>query len=369
VYRAIKQPQHGAGDLSRFVTISVIVGCWLSTPHPSAAFDVNNGVRAVVARAAGPVSVDGDLTEFRHAVCTPVEYFHPDTKHRPGQFFYLWDDEAFYVGLRTLDKKTFSPVTPLWEGDAVEWYFDTRRDDTFRNQEWGKGSVHCFWTAMERDALNPRFCLRPGYLDAIPEVGVEVAARRWEHGLEVEFKLPWANFPGFQPRSGEVIGIDAELSYSDGGPRSYRSFVFGSPLSVLQPGNLARVQLVDRFEPSHWKQAAAVMMPMRVDTSWRQRGIPKVQGRIAMPANHSDQIGNIVFRLTDLEGTSLGEFEADQQHTIHGHRDFAVRMAEWPADLAAPGTYSVVAVIHDDAGNELARVAPRMVSVNMQQGY
>jgi hypothetical protein len=114
-----------------------------------------------------------------------------DQNNRPAQFFYLWDNEAFYVGLRTLDEKIFSPVDPLWEGDAVEWYFDTRRDSTFRDQKWGKGAVHCFWTAMKKAELNPRFCLRPGYLDAIAKTGVEVSARRWERGLEVEFKLPW----------------------------------------------------------------------------------------------------------------------------------------------------------------------------------
>ena len=330
---------------------------------------VADGVRAVVTRATGPMAIDGDLREFESAVCTPLEYFHPDRASRPAQFFYLWDEQAFYVGLRTLDTSTFSPVTPLWEGDAVEWYFDTRRDKRFRDQEWGKGSVHCFWTAMEETELNPRFCLRPGYLDAIPATGVDVAARRWEHGLEVEFRLPWINFPDFTPAPGEVIGIDAELSYSDGGPRSDRSFVFGSPLSVIQPGNLARVQLVDRFEVAHWKYAAAVMMPMRVDTSWGQRSVPKVQGRIAVPPGRNDGIGRIVFHLIDLLGQPLGEFEATDEQILQEAGDFRMRVAEWPADLASPGQYNVVAIIHDTQGRELARVSPRLVSVNMRQGY
>ncbi len=107
------------------------------------------------------------------------------------------------------------------------------------------GSVHCFWTALQREELNPRFCLRPGYLDAIPQQGVEVAARRTSYGLEVECKLPWSNFPDFQPAAGQVIGVDAELSYSDGQARSDRTFVFGCPLSVQNSDNLARVQLVD----------------------------------------------------------------------------------------------------------------------------
>ncbi|MEZ6060930.1 MAG: sugar-binding protein [Planctomycetaceae bacterium] len=365
----LQQPLLAPAKSPRRIVVLVLTAAAFCTSFVTTVFAADDGVRAVVTRATGTVAIDGDISEFQHAVCTPVEYFNSDTKNRPAQFFYLWDDEAFYVGLRTLDEHFFSPVTPLWEGDAVEWYFDTRRDSTFRDQKWGKGSVHCFFTPMELDNLNPRFCLRPGYLDAIPQTGVEVAAKRWKHGLQVEFKLPWVNFPDFQPRAGEVIGVDAELSYSDGGPRSYRSFVFGSPLSVQQPGNLARVLLVDDFQREHWKSAAAVMMPIRIDTSWSQPGVPHVQGRIAMPANRSNEIGKVVFHLIGLDGNPIGEFEAAEEQILQADGNFRTRVAQWPADLAAPGTYNVYAVIHNTNGDELARVAPRMVSVNSQQGY
>lgn len=71
--------------------------------------------------------------------------------------------------------------------------------------------------------------------------------------MDVEFKLPWTNFPGFQPQAGVVIALDAELCYSDGGDRIFRSFAFGSPLSVQQPASLGEVELVDRIEPGYWK--------------------------------------------------------------------------------------------------------------------
>src|SRR5260370_1181151 len=128
------------------------------------------------------------------------------------------------------------------------------------------GAVHCYWTGYKNDQLQPRFCLRPGFLKQIAKIGVQVGARKTEQGAEIEFKLPWANFPDFKPARGEIIGIDAELCYSDGGPRVYRSFVFGSPLSVQQPASLGKVQLVDTFEPAHWKQCGPVMMPLRCDT-------------------------------------------------------------------------------------------------------
>ena len=139
----------------------------------------------------------------------------------------MWDDEAFYAGLRTLDSTpaNHAPDNRLWEGDGVEWYFDTRRGDDFRSSRWGAGAVHCYWVGLAGEDVRGRFCLRPGYLDAIPRKGVEVASRRTAVGMEVEFKLPWVNFPDFRPRKDEVIAVDAELCYSGSGGITGRSAV------------------------------------------------------------------------------------------------------------------------------------------------
>lgn len=69
------------------------------------------GVRGVATRAPQGMKIDGDLSEFKDAFSTPVEYFQPDNankkdanpglRDRAAQFFYLWDDEAFYAALRT----------------------------------------------------------------------------------------------------------------------------------------------------------------------------------------------------------------------------------------------------------------------------
>ena len=328
------------------------------------------GVRGVATRAPQEMKIDGDLSEFKDAFCTPVEYFHPNWKNRAAQFFYLWDDEAFYAGLRTLDETPANQAADdrLWEGDGVEWYFDTRRGANFRNTAWEPGAVHCYWAGFKGTELVPRFCLRPGYLDAIKKIGVEVGARRTKDGAEVEFKLPWANFPEFAAKAGAVIAVDSELCYSDGGPRVDRSFAFGSPLSVSQPASLGKVQLVDKFERGHWKQCGAVLMPMRVDVPWGQPTKAHATGQIALPPNQLDAIGKVVFRLTDLEGKMLGEFPAaPTTFAVEGR--FAKATAIWPIDLAAPGLHHVTAIVFDHDGQELTRIAPRLVSVGMQQGY
>jgi hypothetical protein len=354
--------------LSRLRAIPV----WLVVLAVSQAFaaDLAPGVRGVVTRAPKEMKLDGNLEEFADAFCSPVGYFQTDLANRAAQFFYMWDDEAFYAGLRTLDQKQANPSDDahLWGGDAVEWYFDTRRDEKFRDTTWGPGAVHMYWTAYKDAALKPRWCLRPDMLEAIPGTGVEVAARTTSYGSETEFKLPWANFPQFKAALGEVIALDAELCYGDGGARVFRTFAFGSPLSVQQPASQGKVQLVEKLERTDWKQCGPVMMPVRCDTPWNQPSKPNVVGYRVVPPNQADQVGKYVFRIVDLEGKTLGDFDGTVEQ-INAEGKFARAKAEWPNDLAAPGAYQLIGIALDKNGQELCRVAPRMVSVHNDPGY
>ncbi len=353
--------------------LSLIAGFAAAAPASSLAAakdSLQPGVRGLATRAPANMKIDGELSEFRGAFCTPVGYFEGDVKNRAAQFFYMWDDEAFYAGLRTLDEKQANPAPDdrLWEGDGVEWYFDTRRNDQFRGHDWGPGAVHMYWTGYKGAELQPRWCLRPDMLKAIPGDGVEVGARKTSYGAEVEFKLPWSNFPEFKVAKDAVIALDAELCYSDGAARVYRTFAYGSPLSVQQPASQAKVQLVEKLEPAHWKQCAAVMAPVRCDTPWSQPTSALVTGMMALPPNQIDLLGKTVFRLLDLDGKKIQDVEG-QVETLNAEGRFLRARAQWPTDLAPPGKYLLIGILYDQQGNELGRVAPRMVSVNMTPGY
>jgi hypothetical protein len=331
------------------------------------------GVRGVATLAPQGMKIDGDLSEFKDAFCTTVEYFNTDLKNRAAQFFYMWDNEAFYAALRTLDTKPADNADDdhLWEGDGVEWYFDTRQNKDFRSHDWPKepnsGAVHCYWTGLTKKEVQARFCLRPGFLEAIPKTGIQVAARRTKVGMDVEFKLPWANFPEFKAKAGTIIALDAELCYSDGGPRVFRSFVYGSPLSVQQPASLAKIQLVEKMEPSFWKDCAPVLTPIRCDTAWGQPGKPHVTGYMALPPNR-DEIGKVVFRILGLDGKKLSDHEGKIE-TFSADGNFQRAVAQWPNDVAVPGAHELLGIVYDKSGKELGRIAPRLVSVHMDPGY
>jgi len=361
--------------MNRQLYIFVVTILAILLLRTASADDLKPGVRGLATHAPADMKIDGDLSEFENAFCTPVNYFfqaekQPLIKDRAAQFFYMWDDTAFYAGLRTLDTRQFngSDDAHLWGGDAVEWYFDTRRDENFRGLDWGKGAVHMYWTGYDKAEVKPRWCLRPGYLDAIPGKGIEVGARRTPYGAEVEFKLPWENFPNFKPALNEVIALDAELCYSDSGPRVDRVFAYGSPLCVQEPAGQAPIQLVERLEPAHWKQCGAVLSPIRCDMAWNQKTKALVTGQVALPPHQAEQIGKIVFQISDLSGKKLGEYAADRK-TIQEEGKFYLAEAQWPADAAISGQHTVIAVLYDISGQELCRVAPRLHSAGMAQGY
>ena len=91
-------------------------------------------------------------------------------------------------------------------------------------------------------------------------------------------------------------------------------------------------------------------------------------GQIALPPDHADEIGKIVFRINDLAGKTIGEHPAERK-TINEGGKFYLAEAQWPIDAAAPGQHIVVAVLSDKDGRELARVAPRLMSAGWTQGY
>ena len=67
-------------------------------------------------------------------------------------------------------------------------------------------------------------------------------------------------------------------------------------------------------------------------------------------------------------GQTLGEYQA-KPAVFSKEGNFARAQAHWPTDAAAPGAHHVIAIVYDNDGKELTRIAPRLVSVNMQPGY
>jgi hypothetical protein len=347
---------------------------WLLVGPPAGADEATplaTGVRGLVTRATGAVKMDGRLDEWAGAFCTPVHYNHPNLLNRAAQFFYLWDDDALYVGLRALDQKRANPGRggAVYNGDAVEFYLDTRPGDALRGKDWTSGAVHLFYSPFEGAEVKPRWVLRPGIATSNTVLkGVEVAATAHDWGYEVEFKLPWPNFPDFSPRPGALLALDAELCSGDGGPRTDRTFAYGSPLSVQQPASLGKLELVRSFDRSYLPAVGPATFPLWVDTPWVQPARAQVQATLAIPPTLPAEVGEVEIRLHDTSGAIVRTLPAKVESFGPPGLGFVRAVARWSIDDFAPNTYFATARIWARDRRSLATVAPRMVQEAQMSG-
>src|SRR5579864_1230254 len=322
------------------------------------------GVRGLVTHASGRVTIDGKLDEWSQAFCTPVHYNHANVENRAAQFFYLWDDEALYVGLRALDRKQANPGTggAVYDGDAVEFYLDTRSGDALRSKDWSPGAVHLFFSPFEGAEVKPRWVMRQGIATSNTVLkGVELAATSHDWGYEIEFKLPWSNFPEFAPKLGSLLALDAELCSGDGGKRTDRTFAYGSPLSVQQPASQGLLELVQSFAAEYLPAVGPAAFPLWVDTPWVQPERARVQATVGIAPAFVESVGKVEVRLHDSDGKIVRTVPASIEPFGPPDKGFARAVARWSIDDFAPNTYFATARVMDRTGKTLATVAPRMV--------
>jgi hypothetical protein len=329
------------------------------------------GVRGLVTRSPGAVILDGNLREWSEAFCTPVHYAHGSLHERAAQFFYMWDDEAFYLGLRCLDSRQANPGPPekTWDGDAVEFYIDTRPGPALRGKDWADGAIHLHFSAFRGTELQPRWVIRQGIATSATKLaGVEIAASKTPASYELEFKIPWRNFPKFEPKPGAVLALDAELCSGDGDKRVDRTFAYGSPLSVQQPASLGKVELVRAFDPDYFAAVGPAAFPLWVDTPWNQTNRATVRAVVAIPPEFIDIIGMVEFRVHDVNGVIVKTLESAANAFGPSGLGFARSVAHWSVDDYAPGAYFVTARVVTRTGKTLTTVAPRLLSEAIVSG-
>jgi hypothetical protein len=314
-------------------------------------------VVGLIPKAQKPIPMDGTLTGWDGAYVTPVHVGHPDFANRGGQFLYLWDDKNLYIGLRCLDQKPahVGSDTQIWNGDAVEFYLDTRRGADLGAAAFGPGTLHCFYTPFTKTEIKPRIGIRD--LLAFKDFklqGAEVAAARTSWGYTAEFKLPWANFPNFTPRTGEVIGIECELCSSDGGPRVDRTFVYSSPAAVGSPSAFGQVQLVDEITLGTLKPMGRALLPLSLT---RSANYPWLYGTVCLSPTLEGLVAKLEGKLRDA-GRNVRKTSMGSTKTLDG--GFTLWTGSWELFDLPPGVYTLELVATDKTGGVITSRAEKV---------
>ena len=306
-------------------------------------------VVGLIPKAAHPIVMDSRLDEWSGAFVTPLNATHPDLANRATHIYYLWDESALYIGVRAMDADPthISPDTALYDGDAIEFYLDTRAGNDLGKPDFGPGTLHMFFTAITGHDLKPRWHVRdlPAFR-GLELKGVEMAAARTRDGYTLEFKLPWANLLGFTPKAGIPIGIDIEMGSADGGHRVHRTFAYSSPTSVGTPSTFGRVLLVDRVDPRAVKPYSRALFPFDAQ-------VPGNYGRVYGVACLSPTIAKTVVkvegRLLDADGKLRKQAANAGLVTVNDY--WNIWRGEWETYDLPAGTYTLVLTATDAQNN------------------
>jgi hypothetical protein len=315
----------------------------------------------LIPKAQKPLKFDGKLADWDGAFVTPVHVGHPDFANRGGQFFYLWDDQNLYIGLKCLDQKPahVGGDGQLWNGDAVEFYLDTRRGDKLGAAAFGPGTLHMFYTAFTKTDIKPRLAVRD--LPAFKEFklqGAEVVADKTPWGWTAEFKLPWKNFPEFMPKAGETIGIECELCSSDGGQRVDRTFVYAGPAAVGSPSVFGRVQLVDKIEPEALKLLGRALLPLALTKSANYGWL---YGTVCISPTIEKSVAKLEGKVIDEAGKVRKTTAGSRKNLDSG---FVMWTGSWELFDLPLGTYTVELTASDKEGKVVTSRTERVLHGN-----
>jgi hypothetical protein len=337
----------------RLLTVLIALGA-VASP----ALAQEKPVVGLIPKAQKPIAMDGTLTGWDGAFVTPVHVGHPDFANRGGQFLYLWDDKNLYVGLRCLDQKPahVGPDNQIWNGDAVEFYLDTRRGDKLGAAAFGPGTLHMFYTPFTQAEVKPRLQVRdlPAFKD-FKLRGAEVAAARTPWGYTAEFKLPWANFPDFAPRAGEIIGIECELCSGDGGPRADRTFVYSGPAAVGSPSAFGRVRLADGIGAGDLKPFGRVLLPLSLT---RSTNYAWLYGTVCISPTIEGPVAKLEGKLLDAGG-KVRKTSTGGTKTLDG--GFTLWTGGWELFDLPPGVYTLELVATDRTGAVITSRAEKVL--------
>ena len=178
-------------------------------------------------KAKGPITIDGDLSEWTGAErmgMGRVEQTSGKTWHGPSDVsasaFVQWDETNFYFACDVVDDvfTQNNAASEMWRGDSVQFALSVRRNVPFGQAGYGAGDHEFGMALLKTGPTLIRFAgqnARPN--GVVPGAGGVV--RRDGNHTYYEAALPWSQITGNAPDAEFVFGISVLVNDCDGQER------------------------------------------------------------------------------------------------------------------------------------------------------
>lgn len=194
-----------------------------------------------VRRAGGPVTINGDLSEFAAAPSIALK-----TPSATANVRLLWDSDALYVSASVLDSDLHTPGTgndgELWFADGIEamldplWTASAQPDADDRHViVSARGDV----LDAQGTGANENRAISMGIARAVVRFGILDDAAS-DIGYNLEFSIPWTSL-GIAPDAGRLFGADFALN--DATATTVETSDWAGLASYAQPSAWGIIQL------------------------------------------------------------------------------------------------------------------------------
>jgi hypothetical protein len=177
-----------------------------------------------------PPVIDGSITEwFKLPGENEVEEKNilygknnwKNEKDLSGFFKFCWDKNYLYIMAEVVDDihKYNNVGKDIWKNDSVMIEIDTAWKPGIKGKFHDKQFQIAFGAGNLENSGDPIFDILPEFHIFYPKnvkknVKIDVAAKRSEHGYNIEARIPWKLLE-VKPVKGMIFGIDFHLSDSD----------------------------------------------------------------------------------------------------------------------------------------------------------
>ncbi len=188
-----------------------------------------NGPDIRIPKALQAIAIDGDLSDWEGTPQEPAIAQYPTTVNRQwagpqdlgAQFYFTWDDNAFYIATIVTDNVHVQFARTrgynLFKGDDIEIWFDTDLPGDFDKAQGDRDDFQLGLSPGNFADLGPEAVFwNPDKVDARNRlVNVAASKRPQGNGYTLEAAVPWTAFGEFRPKPGVAIGFAASAGDND----------------------------------------------------------------------------------------------------------------------------------------------------------